>query len=129
MHDSQRTSSTTTPTTTPTTVANFGPFAVLPPVFVLDELFAVAVDVLVVEAAVAMTHPEVEARCDADRQLPSVPYCTAKLTADLYPPASVSVRERSVPPHTFTVQSTDVFVSAVQDSRGMEVRAYAMVRV
>ena len=37
----------------------------LPPVFVLDELFAVAVDVLVVEAAVAMRHPEVEARCDA----------------------------------------------------------------
>ena len=129
MHDSQRMSSTTTPTTTPTTVANFGPFAVLPPVFVLDELFAVAVDVLVVDAAVAMRHPEVEARCDADRQLPSVPYCTAKLTADLYPPASVSVRERSVPPHTFTVQSTDVFASAGQDSRGMEVRAYATLRV
>ena len=81
MHESQRMSSTTTPTTTPTTVANFGPFAVLPPVFV--ELFAVAVDVLVDEAAVAMTHAEFEARCDADRQLPSVPYCTAKLTADL----------------------------------------------
>ena len=121
---------TTTPTTTPTRGAP--PALLFAPVPVSAVPCAPAVFVFVVDADTdadaERTHPTVS-RCAALKQLPSAPRTTLKLTTDSYPPASVRVSERPVPPHAFAVQSREVFRSAVQDESGTELGGCVRRRV